>query len=174
MISFKRTKKRSYQNPGERYFLYGLAGIFVLLTVLMLSAFSGKGSLQTQLDEAREMMAASIQSDVQQALSSYESIGRKSADLQNDVLPALRRHMHSAYAMNRVLTETFGEEYSMIDDDLYENFENSMQQFDSLLSAGQSTDPAKEILTACMDGMKIALNNRFTDDGNLLPRTASK
>lgn len=174
MISFKRTKKRSYRNPTEKYFFYGLAGVFVLLTVLMLTAFSGKSSLKLQLDEAREMMAASISTDMRQALGSYENIDRKSADLQNDILPTMQQHMHSAYTMNRVLTETFGEEYSMIDAELYESFESIMKHFDNLLAAGQSTDPAKEELVACMDGMKTALNNRFNDEGGLLPKTASK
>ena len=87
MISFKRTKRRSYRNPAEKYFFCGLAGVFVLLTVLMLTAFSGKGSLQTQLDEAREMMAASISSDMQQALSSYENIDRKAQTCRTTFCP---------------------------------------------------------------------------------------
>lgn len=35
MISFKRTKKRNFQHPGEKYMLYALAGVFVLMLTLV-------------------------------------------------------------------------------------------------------------------------------------------
>lgn len=171
MISFKRTKRRNYTHPGEKYMLAGAAGIFVLLLVLTLSAFSAKGSLQMQMNDAREMMAASIQRDMNQVLSSYEAIDRKSANLAGDILPTMRQHMYAAYEMNRVLTQTFGDEYSMIDAEHYDAFQSVMDQYDQLLAAGQSTDPARENLTACMTNLEQVLANRFTADGGLLPRT---
>ena len=62
MISFKRTKKRNLHHPGEKYMLLGVAAMFVLLMVMMISALSGKSHLEDRLVETREMMAASIQS----------------------------------------------------------------------------------------------------------------
>lgn len=173
MISFKRTKKRNYRYPGEKYMLYGIAGMFVLLLILMLSAFSGKNQLENQLTETREMMAATIQSNMSKAISSYESIGRTSADLGDDILPAIEQHMYTAHAMNRVLTESFGDTYSMIDEEQYETFEGILTEFDQLLTRGQSVDPAMERMDACMRTMQQSVANRFTADGMLLPKTAS-
>lgn len=173
MISFKRTKKRNYQHPGEKYFLYGIAGMFVLLLVLMLSAFSGKERLDDQLTETCEMMAASIQSDLSKAIDSYETIGRTSADLGTEILPEIERHMYAASSMNRVLTEIFGEEYSMIDDAQYESFQGILTEFEQLLTTGQSTESAQEHLTDCMKALQTSLSNRFTASGDLLPKTAS-
>ena len=149
----------------------GIAGAFVLLAILMLSAFSAKSSLQAQMNETREMMAASIQRDMNEVLGSYKTIDRKSADLTGDILPTMRQHMYAAYEMNRVLTQTFGDQYSMIDDEHYKTFQSIMDQYDQLLAAGQSTDPARENLTACMTNLEQVLANRFTADGGLLPRT---
>lgn len=174
MITFKRTRKRSYQHPGEKYFFYSIAGVFALMLVMLVVAFSGRNRLNTQLCEAREMMAASIQTDMNQAFSSYDGINRKSADLQGDILPAMRQHMYAANSMNKVLSETFGKEYSMIDKELYDSFQAIMEEFDKQLSAGQSTESAKEQLVACMNGMVAELGNRFGADGLLLPKTASK
>ncbi len=173
MISFKRTRRRNYKHPGEKYMLLGLAGMFALMLIIMLSASSGRSRLEAQLGETREIMAASIQSDMNEVLRAAENIDRKNADLAGDVLPAMRLYMYAANEMNDALVETFGEKYSMIDPEQYESFESIMDEFDQLLAAGQSTEPAKEKMTACMDGFRIALYNRFTADGSLLPKTAS-
>ncbi len=174
MITFKRTRKRSYQHPGEKYLFYGIAGVFTLMLVMLVVAFSGRSRMNEQLLETREMMASSIQSDMSRALDSYGGINRKSADLQGDILPTMRQHMYAANSMNKVLTETYGEEYSMIDKELYDSFQAIMEEFDKRLSAGQSTESAKEQLIACMNGMTAELGNRFGADGLLLPKTASK
>lgn len=171
MISFKRTKRRNYTHPGGKYMTVGIAGAFVLLAILMFSAFSAKSSLQAQMRETREMMAASIQRDMNEVLGSYKTIDRKSADLTGDILPTMRQHLYAAYEMNRVLTQTFGDQYSMIDDEHYKTFQSIMDQYDQLLAAGQSTDPARENLTTCMTNLEQVLANRFTADGGLLPRT---
>ena len=173
MLSFKRTKKRTYQNPREKYIALSLACVFALMLVFTLVGFTGKNSLRAQLNETQDILAASIQSDLSDALNSYEGIDRKSADLAGDILPTMRTHMYAAYEMNRILVETFGEEYSMLDAAQYESFEAVMNRFDQLLAAGQSTDPAKETLAACMNDLKNSLAGRFTAEGDLLPKTAS-
>ncbi len=173
MISFKRTKKRTYRSPKEKYLWLSAAGVFCLMLILTLVGFLGKNSLQMQLMETQDMLAASIQRDMSEALNSYESIDRKSANLSGDILPTMRRHMYAAYEMNKVLTETYGAEYSMLDEEQYDSFEAIMDRFDGLLAAGQSTAPARESLTACMESIRSAMTNRFTAEGTLLPRTAS-
>lgn len=173
MLRFKRTKKRNYHNPREKYILSAVAGAFLMMILLTVIGFAGKNALRTQLNETQDMLASSIQSDVNQAMNCYEIISRKNADLSGDALPDMRGHMYAAYEMNRVLTETFGEDYSMLSSEQYASFEAAMDQFDQLLSAGQSAAPAKESLSACMENIRISLANRFTAEGNLLPQTAS-
>ncbi len=169
MTSFKRSRTRSFEQQGEKYLLITLAGAFILLVVMLLFASSGRNRLQNQMDEGMEIIAASIQRDVSDALSSYRAIDRKSADLEGYILPTMKKHMHSAHSMNRVLTEIYGEEYSMIDEATYEQFQAVMSEFDRLLAAGQSTTSAKEQLIPCMNSFQNMLLNRFTEDGKLLP-----
>lgn len=172
MISFKRTKRRNYQQPGEKYVLFGAAGMFVLLLIMMLTATSGRNHMENKLTDTREMMAASIQSDMNRVIRAYETIDHKSADLAGDVLPTMKQHMYSANSMNDVLKETFGDEYSMFDPEQYDSFLSIMDQFDQLIATGQSTNAAKDSLVPCMENLKVTLANRFTADGGLLPRTA--
>ena len=173
MVSFKRTKKRNFRSPVIKYLSLSAAGVFALLLILVLVGFSGRNSLRAQLSETQDILAAAIQSDLSDALDSYEGIDRKSANLADDILPTMRRHMYAAHEMNKILVETFGEEYSMLDTAQYESFEAIMKRFDQLIAAGQSTDPAKETLTACMNDLRSSMAGRFTAEGNLLPKTAS-
>ena len=101
MISFKRTKRRNYHNPRNKYLLSSIAGVFTLLLILTIIGFAGRSSLQAQLNETQNILAASIQSDMSKALNSHEGINRKSADLPGEILPTMRRHMYAAYEMNR-------------------------------------------------------------------------
>lgn len=173
MLSFKRTKRRNYQNPREKYIAFSLAGAFALLLILTLVGFTGQSRLRARLAETQDILAAAIQSDLNDALDSYAGIDRKSANLSGDILPTMRRHMYSAYEMDKILVETFGAEYSMLDAERYASFEAIMNRFDQLIAAGQSPDPAKETLAACMNDLKNSLAGRFTAEGNLLPKTAS-
>lgn len=173
MISFRRTRRRSYRHPGEKYLLLGTIGVFVLLLALMCGTIVSRNHLNARRIDEREMLAASIQSDMNEVIRAYETIGRKSANLADDILPTMKQHMYAAYRMNRLLTESFGEEYAMFDPEQYESFAAIMARFDQLLAAGQSTDPAAERLNECMDSLKATLANRFTADGSLLPRTAN-
>ena len=93
--------------------------------------------------------------------------------LVSEALPAIRRHMYAANEMNDILVETFGEDYSMIDQAQYESFESIINRYEQLLATGQSTAQTAEQLTECMEQFRIALSNRFTADGALLPKTAS-
>ena len=172
MISFRRTKRRDYRQYREKYVIFCIAGMFILLLVMMLTATSGKKRLENQLIETREMMAASIQSDMNKVIRAYETIDHKSADLAGDVLPTMKKHMYSANEMNDVLLETFGSDYSMFDHEQYDAFMAVMNQFDQLIATGQSTNAAKENLVVCMEDLKTSIANRFTADGGLLPRTA--
>lgn len=173
MISFKRTKKRNFRSPRMKYLSLSAAGAFALLVILVLVGFSGRNNLRALLGETQDILASSIQSDLNDALDSYEGIDRKSANLADDILPTMRRHMYAAHEMNKILVETFGEEYSMLDAAQYESFEAIMKRFDQLIAAGQSTDPAKETLAACMNDLRSSIAGRFTAEGNLLPKTAS-
>ncbi len=170
MISFRRSRTRSFEQQGEKYLLIALAGTFILLVIMLLFAASGRNRLQAQLDETREMMAASVQSDMYAAISSYLTIDRRSADIEGDILPTMKNHMYSARSMNRVLSETFGEKYSLIDEKDYSQFLSVMAEFDRLLASGQSTDPAKELLVPCMNIFQNTLLNRFNEEGELLPK----
>ncbi len=106
MLSFKRTKRRNYQNPREKYIAFSLAGAFALLLILTLVGFTGQSRLRARLAETQDILAAAIQSDLNDALDSYAGIDRKSANLSGDILPTMRRHMYSAYEMDRILVET--------------------------------------------------------------------
>ncbi len=98
MIQIKRTRKRSYQGVAQ-YLPLAIAGVFILLLVLTIVGFTGKGRLTARMSESREMMAASVQSDINKAMNSYTAVSRKAADLSGDTLPKLKMYMYAASDM---------------------------------------------------------------------------
>lgn len=167
---FKRQRRRGYERVRLSYLEMGVIGGFVLILLAMLILNGFRVSAQNRLTQSREAMAASVQNDVNQAFGVYGSINRKNADLEGDILPKLRLYMYSAYSMDKVLTETYGEQYALLSKELYEQFLTAMDEYDRLLSIGQSTDSAKELLVAAMSNVETTLDGRFTEEGVVLPK----
>ena len=174
MIIFRRKRARDYRHPYKRYALYAAGGAYALLLLALLITLSAKNAANRTLEECRDVMAASIQENMNQALRSFDEINRRSADLQGEILPSMKQRLYAADAMNRAMVETFGEQYSVYDLSQYENFAAIMAKFDELLATGQSTDEAKLTLASYMTQVEELVSERFGPNGLLLPKTAKQ
>lgn len=173
MVFFRRRTKRSYAVSTKR------VGTIIQLTVAALLIFAavfglaGRSSAHKQLQETRDALSASIQDNMNQVLNQYDSMARKNnTTIAEDVLPSMQQHMYAARTLNSLLTEAFGEKYSVLSSELYASFEEAVAAYEKQISMGQSTADAAEQMTRCMNGIETALNDRFGKEGLLAPVTA--
>ncbi len=172
MITVKRKKRRSLENPTARYMLFG--GIALGLVVLAVCAFALMRSfrLEAQLDDLGDYMAKSIRADMNQAVQAFDSIDRRSVDVAGEVLPNMKRYMYSAYSMNRLLVAARGESYSILDSATYNSFQTIVGEYERLLANGQSTTEVRTSLGDYMTAIGTMLAERFDSADLLLPQTA--
>ena len=175
MVFLKRRTKRSYAVSPKKTRLYlQIAAVCALLLVAVFGLV-GRSNAMKRLDRTREALTASIQDNMNQVLNQYDGMARKNnTAIAEDVLPGMQQHMYAARTLNALLTESFGEKYSVFSPELYSSFEEAVAAYEKQISMGQSTTDAAEQMNRCMSGIETALNDRFGTDGLLAPRTALK
>lgn len=175
MVFLKRRNKRTYAVPARRTRLYLQLAAVALLVLVALFGLIGRSNALRRLNRTREALAVSIQDNMNQVLNQYDSMARKNnTAIAEDILPGMQQHMYTAYTLNSLLTESFGEKYSVFTAELYSSFEEAVEAYAKQIAMGQSTASAAEQMTRCMSGIETALNDRFGKDGLLSPRTALK
>ena len=186
MVTVKRKKRRSLENPTARYLLFG--GIALGLVVLALCVFGLTRSfrLEAQLEDLGDYIAKSIRTGgikMDDAIIEYVKrefnmlIGDRTAeDVKFDLGAALqmnmKRFMYSAYTMNRLLVAARGDSYSILDSATYNNFQTIVGEYERLLANGQSTTEVKTSLGDYMSAIGTMLSERFDSADLLLPQTA--
>ena len=175
MVIFKRRHKRSYTFlPQKKRFCIALAAFALVFAVALFGLISRSNALN-RLEQTRDALAGAIQDNMNQVLNSFESMSRKSnSDIVEEVLPSMEQYMYTASTLNAVLTDSFGEKYSVLSHDLYADFEAVVQEYANQIAMGQSTSAAAENMTTCMNDIEQTLTDRFSEDGLINPRTALK
>lgn len=172
MAGFQLKRKRAYHiKPVSIQALVAMVlilGLGVWLTVAQVHL----NRAQDQLNQNREQLAERIQGDLNMVLKSYDELDRRNVDVQGDILPALRQHLYTAYALDNILIDSYGQNYSVLSSELYQNIENSLAGFDRLLANGQDIESAQADLSVYMVEVATLMEQRFGADGLLLPKTA--
>lgn len=171
MTALLRKQKRDLKNrqlPWQAWVaLAACLGIIVWLIVAQV----GKTQANHLLAQTREQIAVRIQGDMSLALNSFDELEQKNATGQAQALSTVRQHMYTAYILNGILTETYGDEYSLIDNENYYQMESALDEYAKQLALGHSGSEVKSSLAGHMNQIASTLNSRFGVNG-LLPKTA--
>ncbi len=174
MDVLQRKRRRDYrlrQVPPVVWVLLALAAALLFGAV---TAQVSKGRLNDQITATREQLAVRIQNNLNQALTSFDEMGRKNIDGQRQLLPEVKRYLYTADLLNDMLRDGYGDNYSLMDENLYALMESAMAEYERLLTQGQSAAEVHESLSAYMEQISSVLNTRFGVNGMILPKTAMK
>ncbi len=173
MKFFRLSRPRNRRHPSRRYPLYAAAGAFAALAIALLVVGILRGRDASMLSENRAQLSSRIQSDLNMVLRAYDEMSLPKADISGSVLPTMRMHLYAADALNDVMTDIYGEDYSVIDSDFYHQITQTIDEIDKSISLGLTTDSATDQLGAYMLQMEGVLASRYGSDGVLLPKTAA-
>ena len=165
MNVLQRKRRRDYRHRQISPFIWvGLAMVAALFAWALVAQI-GKNQLSAQLSSTRDQLAVRIQDNLNQALSGFDEMSRRSTDAQRELLPEVKRYLYAADLLNDMLRDIYGENYSLMD-------ESTMDEYAQLLSQGQSATEAHDSLSAYMDQISGVLSTRFGVNGMILPKTA--
>ena len=172
MNVLQRKRRRDYRHRQISPFIWVGLALVVALFAWALVAQIGKNQLSAQLSGTRDQLAVRIQDNLNQALSGFDEMSRRSTDAQRELLPEVKRYLYAADLLNDMLRDIYGENYSLMDENLYGLMESTMDEYAQLLSQGQSATEAHDSLSAYMDQISGVLSTRFGVNGMVLPKTA--
>ena len=155
------------QKHAKMYILLFGGCIFVMLLVAVIASAIRSG--ESELETVRNSIAAQEKAELEAALEIFDTIGYPNADLAGDILPSLRLHFHTATAFDQLLTNTFGEEYALIDGDVLRYINLTLDELETAVSQGSSTDLGTENLGVYMLILRNDLPLRFDGEGTLMP-----
>lgn len=120
-------------------------------------------------DATRNAIALAEYDELNAALSVFDTIGYPNADLLGNILPTLHLHFHSAEVLDELLVSQYGEEYRLLDTEVYRYINLTMQEIESAATQGESTALGVENMTVYMMILRENLSNRFDLNGNVQP-----
>ena len=143
----------------------------VCIVLILLGTIIGRHFLTANsgTEATRNAIALAEQTELNSALSVFDTIGYPNADLLGNVLPTLRLHFHSAAVLDELLVSQYGEEYRLFDPEVYRYINLTIQDIESAATQGDSTALGVENMTVYMMILRENLSNRFDSNGNIQP-----
>jgi len=147
--------------------------LLLLLTVILLAGAVWAGirfAVSSCADEnTRNAIASAEYAQLSSALETFDTIGYPNADIAGQILPELRLRFHAATVLDELLAHQYGERYALIDAEIYRYITLTMEEIDSAVAQGASTDLGVENLRVYMLLLQDQLAQRFDADGAVLP-----
>ena len=146
MNVLQRKRRRDYRHRQISPFIWvGLAMVAALFAWALVAQI-GKNQLSAQLSGTRDQLAVRIQDNLNQALSGFDEMSRRSTDAQRELLPEVKRYLYAADLLNDMLRDIYGENYSLMDENL-----TVFQTIDDV-AKGDIRNKIKDLLGAFMFG----------------------
>jgi len=159
---------RKYIKPYIRFLLYLLAAILLAgaFWVCVRSAVNGCADANT-----RNAIASAEYAELSSALDTFDTIGYPNADIAGEILPELKLRFHAATVLDKLLVHQYGERYALIDPEIYRYITLTMEEIETAVEQGSSTDLGVENLSVYMLLLQDQLAQRFDANGAVLPAT---
>ena len=163
---------RPFITPRQRRNLKKYSPLFLVCIVVMLlvallgSYLHGQTPAHTATLNA---IATAEYVELDSALSTFDTIGYPNADLMGNIMPTLHLRFHAASVLDELLVSQYGEQYRLIDPEVYRYINLTMQEIETAASQGSSTSLGIENMTVYMMLLRDSLNTRFDLNGAVLP-----
>lgn len=160
------TQQTSKKKPGMYIPLFG--GCIVVMLLVALIAIGIRTGAEPDLN-TRDAVAAAELTELNSAIAAFDTIGYPNADILGDILPKLELHFHAASVLDELLIEQYGEEYRLIDAEIYRYIMLTMDEIKTAATQGNSTSLGIENMSVYMLLLRDQLALRFDAQGAILP-----
>lgn len=133
-----------------------------LLTWACIST-SNASDMQKKYAASRSAVGEALYGCANMMALEYDGASLAGADVEGDILPQMRMYFAQAQALNNAMAAAYGDEYTVLDQDLIREIELAFDEYEAAYSAGRSTDTAELRMTDAMTGMREALSEYYDD-----------
>lgn len=173
MKRFHLKKQRSLVSNRKRIPLYATAAVILALAIAFGAALINRNSVNRALIASRENLVLSVRASITAIARAHERMSRPGADVAGDLLPTMQLNLHTAEALNDVLVDSYGEQYAVLNDDLFRKLNDDLITLSDTLDKGQIITDVQTAIGQTLADVETALIARFGADDGLMPVTAS-
>lgn len=169
-----KRKVRNSVHRSRRMPMYILAGVALALAIALVIVALLGARARGRLGAGQQSLATQIQSNLSGAVQACEQMSLPSANLEGDLLPSMRRRLFAAKELNEVMIDSYGQDSSMINVEIFDQIELALTQIERRLAEGQSTSSEQSTLSAYMAQLEADLSARFAGTELLISRGSLK
>ncbi|MGI6238551.1 MAG: hypothetical protein ACOYI5_02870 [Christensenellales bacterium] len=97
----------------------------------------------------------------------YNDAALAGADVEGDIMPAMREYYAQARALDDAIVRAFGEEAAVFTDALIVDLDRAFGAYEDAFRAGRSTEEAARLMTQAIADTRAQLERKFDANGRL-------
>jgi len=168
MAVFRRSTSRDLRHPVRKWLdACRKFGLIALLS-LAITGFILFGTAQKKLNHMEEELQQMVQGHLEAALSAYDGIDMRSANVEGVILPTMQEHLCYAQALDNAITNMFGAENEMFPAEVHQIFLNAMDEYRRAAKTGQSADRGRDTLDTFAEELRNTMTRHFDARGDLV------
>jgi len=121
-----------------------------------------------KLNHMEEELQQMVQGHLEAALSAYDGIDMRSANVEGVILPTMQEHLCYAQALDNAITNMFGAENEMFPAEVHQIFLNAMDEYRRAAKTGQSADRGRDTLDTFAEELRNTMTRHFDARGDLV------
>lgn len=149
--------------------LCAIIALSLVLVIYLAVSTVQRNRLNQNYAEARNQLSSVVEQNINLFVRTCDSIALAGADVENDLLPHLHTYYYAMEQLDDALTYSFGPAYTLLSDGVRAQLTSALSAYDEAFRMGKSTDSAYASLTEGVNSLKVILNSRFSENGDLLP-----
>ena len=155
--------KISALDARKRLLLAGGCAVLALLIALCITIIM-RTNIQKEYTSARNEIGSELYSQVYMLCQTFDQVDVPGQDLQEGVLPAMRRYYTSAVSLNTAIASAFGSRYELLSVDDVSAFDRAFDAYDAAFRSGRSTDSSRSAMAESVGAARQLLSSRYADD----------
>jgi hypothetical protein len=146
---------------------FALAALFAGVIIWGCISTSNAFTVREKYAQSRETVGESLYSAAYMMALKYDDASLAGADVEGEILPAMRAYYAQTVALNEAMTGAFGTKYEILPDTLVQALDQAFNAFDDAFRAGHSTEDAASRMAQAVADTRAALEKNFDENGRL-------
>lgn len=149
-------------NPKKAGVLIGCAAVILLLVTLCISVVM-RSNIQRDYTQARSEIGEELYMQLYMLCQTFDQVSVPGQDVENVVLPTMEDYALAAQTLNDVMTNAFGQRYTVLTQENLSSLEKAFEAYDAAFRGGKSTSDAQTAMQDCINTIRTLLQTRFND-----------
>ena len=146
---------------------FTVAALLVAVIIWGCISTSNASNMRRQYAQSREVVGESLYSAAYMMALKFDDAALAGADVEGEILPAMKTYYAQATALNDAIAGAFGEKNRVLSDALVSELDKAFSAYDDAFKAGHSTEEAENLMTQAVTDTRTALSKKFDENGRL-------